>query len=234
MGCRIQDPGTRGKHQTEKKIPGVPAGALWCRIQDPGYWVPWLPVVEDSRLFAQRAHSTGTARAQHGHSARCAPIHEHELVISRAQWPESHTMYGILPTIQQVHNSNCTAHPPCPVLSVGTQWGIGTHAAKWHIKPPCKLRHDLNMMWKWFGELVPHRIWYESHAMQTSVINCLKRMDWNPYEQCDQIKHLHGRSHRTPGLAAIHQHPSAARSAVHKNNEAISEIYNKSCILLQG
>ena len=36
-GCRIQDPGTHGKHQTKKKnIPGVPAGAVGCRIQDPG------------------------------------------------------------------------------------------------------------------------------------------------------------------------------------------------------
>ena len=40
-GCRIQDPGTRGKHQTKKKTPGVPAGAVGCRIQDSGirgYW----------------------------------------------------------------------------------------------------------------------------------------------------------------------------------------------------
>ena len=27
-GCRIQDPGTRGKHHTDKEIPGVPAGGL--------------------------------------------------------------------------------------------------------------------------------------------------------------------------------------------------------------
>ena len=27
-GCRIQDPGTRGKYQTKRKIPGVPAGAV--------------------------------------------------------------------------------------------------------------------------------------------------------------------------------------------------------------
>ena len=26
MRCRIQDPGTRGKHQTKKKIPGVQQG----------------------------------------------------------------------------------------------------------------------------------------------------------------------------------------------------------------
>ena len=35
-GCRIQDPGTRGKHHTDKTIPGVPAGASGCRCQDPG------------------------------------------------------------------------------------------------------------------------------------------------------------------------------------------------------
>ena len=35
MACRIQDPGTHGKHQI-KKIHGVPVGAVGCRIQDPG------------------------------------------------------------------------------------------------------------------------------------------------------------------------------------------------------
>ena len=35
-GCRIHDLRTRGNHQTKKKIPGVPAGAVGCRIQDPG------------------------------------------------------------------------------------------------------------------------------------------------------------------------------------------------------
>ena len=55
-GYRIQDPGTRGRHQARKEIPDVPAGAVGYRIQD-----PWLPAVENSRLFAQRAHSAGTA-----------------------------------------------------------------------------------------------------------------------------------------------------------------------------
>ena len=85
-GCRIQDPGTRGKHQTENKIPGVPAGGVQgaefrtlgpvasirlktkslvyqqggCRVQNSGPWDPWLPVVENS---GQRAHS-----------AWCAPL----------------------------------------------------------------------------------------------------------------------------------------------------------------
>ena len=39
-----------------KKIPGVPAGAVGCRP-----WDPWLPVVENSQLFAQHGHSAGTA-----------------------------------------------------------------------------------------------------------------------------------------------------------------------------
>ena len=35
-GCRIQDPGTRGKHQTKTKNPWCTSGAVGCRIQDPG------------------------------------------------------------------------------------------------------------------------------------------------------------------------------------------------------
>ena len=54
-GCRIQDPGTRGKHQTKgKKNPGVPAGAVGCRIQDPGtrgYW--WCKTA----VFSHSAHT---------------------------------------------------------------------------------------------------------------------------------------------------------------------------------
>ena len=35
--CRVQDPGTRGKHQTrKKKSPVYKQGAVGCRIQDPG------------------------------------------------------------------------------------------------------------------------------------------------------------------------------------------------------
>ena len=30
------------------------------RVQNSGPWDPWLPVVENSQLFAQRAHSAGT------------------------------------------------------------------------------------------------------------------------------------------------------------------------------
>ena len=59
-GCRIQDPGTRGKHQT--KIINPWCTSRGCRVQNSGPCDLWLPVVENSRLFAQRAHS-----------ARCAP-----------------------------------------------------------------------------------------------------------------------------------------------------------------
>ena len=31
------------------------------RVQNSGPWHPWLPVVENSQLFAQCAHSAGTA-----------------------------------------------------------------------------------------------------------------------------------------------------------------------------
>ena len=51
-GCRIQDPGTRCKHQTKTKNPRCTSRG--CRVQNSGPWDPWLPVVKNSRLFAQR------------------------------------------------------------------------------------------------------------------------------------------------------------------------------------
>ena len=60
-GCGIQDPGTRGKHQTGTKNPWCPSTG--CRVQNSGPRDPWLPVVKNSRLFAQ-----------HGHSTQCAPF----------------------------------------------------------------------------------------------------------------------------------------------------------------
>ena len=51
-GCTIQDPGTRGKHQTKTKNPWCTSRG--CRVQNSGPWDPWLPVVKNSRLFAQR------------------------------------------------------------------------------------------------------------------------------------------------------------------------------------
>ena len=62
-GCRIQGPGTRGKHQTKIKNPWCTSRG--CGVQNSGPWDPWLPVVKNSRLFAQRRHS-----------ARCAPLSE--------------------------------------------------------------------------------------------------------------------------------------------------------------
>ena len=54
-GCRIQDPGTRGTHQTKTNNPWCTSRG--CRVQNSGRRDPWLPVVKTSRLFAQRAHS---------------------------------------------------------------------------------------------------------------------------------------------------------------------------------
>ena len=69
-GFRIQDPGTRGKHQT-KKNPGCTSRG--CRVQNSGPWDPWLPVVENSRLFAQRAQRTVRPQGDASHEAN-API----------------------------------------------------------------------------------------------------------------------------------------------------------------
>ena len=41
-----------------KKISGALAGAVG---RNSGPWDPWLAVVENSRFFAQRGHSAGTA-----------------------------------------------------------------------------------------------------------------------------------------------------------------------------
>ena len=67
--CRIRDPGTRGKHQTKKKKALVYQQGV-CRVKNSGPCDPWLPVVKNSRLFAQHPHTTGTA---HG-----APPHYHQ------------------------------------------------------------------------------------------------------------------------------------------------------------
>ena len=67
-GCRIQDPGTRGKHQTKTKNPWCTSRG--CRVQNSGPQEPWLPVVKNSRLLAQRAHR-----------AQCAP--------SELSWPSA-------------------------------------------------------------------------------------------------------------------------------------------------
>ena len=59
-GVQNSGPWTRGKHQTETKNPWCTSGGR--RVQNSGPWDPWLPMVKNSRLFAQGAHS-----------ARCAP-----------------------------------------------------------------------------------------------------------------------------------------------------------------
>ena len=41
----------------KKNLPGTSRG---CRVQNSGPWDPWPPVVENSRLFARRAHSAQT------------------------------------------------------------------------------------------------------------------------------------------------------------------------------
>ena len=61
-GCRIRDPGTRGKHQTKKKSLVYQQGG--GRVQNSGPWDPWLPVVENSQLFAQRTVRTQYPRGQ--------------------------------------------------------------------------------------------------------------------------------------------------------------------------
>ena len=67
-GCRIQDPGTRGKHQTKTKNPWCTSKG--CRVQNSGPRDPWLPVVKNSRLFAQRGHSARTAHGAPPWTAR--------------------------------------------------------------------------------------------------------------------------------------------------------------------
>ena len=57
-GCRIQDPGTRGKHQTKTKNPWCTSRAVGCRIQDAGTrGHRWCKTADFS-------HSAGTVRAQ--------------------------------------------------------------------------------------------------------------------------------------------------------------------------
>ena len=55
-GCRLQDPGTRGKHQTTTKNPWFTSRG--CRVQNLGPWDPWLPVVENSRVSHSAAQPT--------------------------------------------------------------------------------------------------------------------------------------------------------------------------------
>jgi hypothetical protein len=82
MRCRLQGPGTRGKHQTKtkKKIPGVPVGAAGCRIQDPGTrGYRWWKTADVS-------YSAGIA---HGAPPRQRPhTHKQEVPNSSATHPD--------------------------------------------------------------------------------------------------------------------------------------------------
>ena len=62
------DPGTRGKQQTKKQSLVYQQGV--GGVQNSGPWDPWLPLVENSRLFAQCGHSARTA-----HGAPPLPVH---------------------------------------------------------------------------------------------------------------------------------------------------------------
>ena len=75
-GCRIQDPGTRGKHQTKTKNPWCTRRG--CRVQTSRPWDSWLPVVKNSRLFAK-----------HAHSARCAPVEGGKPLIQFVRTPNA-------------------------------------------------------------------------------------------------------------------------------------------------
>ena len=123
-GCRIQDPGTRNKHQTKKKNSLVyqQGGG---RVQNSGPWDPWLPVVENSRLFAQRAHSMGTARAQRTVRPLCPTPWGH-LCTARAQRAHDRKKLGVFATIgnilayidhttlPQCWTASCFTPPPPP------------------------------------------------------------------------------------------------------------------------
>ena len=73
-GCRIQDPGTCGKHHTDKKNPWCTSRG--CRVQMSRTWDPWLPVMENSRLFVQGAHT----HVIHNKQA----LHKHRVLDSRS------------------------------------------------------------------------------------------------------------------------------------------------------
>ena len=55
-GVQNSGPWDAGKHQTKKKSLVYEHGG--GRVQNSRPWDPWLPMVENSRLFAQRGHST--------------------------------------------------------------------------------------------------------------------------------------------------------------------------------
>ena len=79
-------------------------------MQNSGPWDPWLPVVENSRLFAQRTHSTGPA---HG-----APPRKHT--------PQVHTLS------LELSHSACTARAQRTVRPLGNIHPKSTHS-RWNL-----------------------------------------------------------------------------------------------------
>ena len=65
QGCRIQDPGTRGKHQIKAK--NAWCTSRGCRVQNSGPWDPWLTVVKKQPTFR-------TARAQRTVRLLCSSL----------------------------------------------------------------------------------------------------------------------------------------------------------------
>ena len=53
----------------------VTKDSIWRRPQNSGPWAPWLPVVKNSRLFAQRAHSARGAPIGRGRFLALSILH---------------------------------------------------------------------------------------------------------------------------------------------------------------
>ena len=86
-GCRIQDPGTRGKHQTKKTNPQCTSRG--CGVQNAGH----RPVATGGG----KQPTFRTARAQRAHRARCAPHQE----ASRTEQKPPRSPWGLLATINK-------------------------------------------------------------------------------------------------------------------------------------
>ena len=101
-GSRMQDPGTRGKHQT--KQPGVPAGAVGCRFQE----------------FRTRGYR-GWKTADFSHSARCAPCVRRNRPRSNHNHshPHNHADAHMNPVVSTlVHNCHQCIHTSHVLLGV--------------------------------------------------------------------------------------------------------------------
>ena len=121
MRCRIQDPGTCGKHQTKNNNPWCTSRG--CRVQNPGPWEPWLRVVETSRLSAERAHST---RCTPHWGGLCFAFFVRVFISTSSPPPPPPPLQ--LPTIL-VTNFHLSVSPPCIVAAFSTHicLKIGLH-----------------------------------------------------------------------------------------------------------